>query len=192
MPYYKPRALPHWNPEDAALFITWRLHGSHPAPQPEWERVPANQRFLSEDQALDKLATGPQHLNNPAVAAAVTQALQYGVEPLHIYDLHAWVIMSNHIHILIDAHAPLSRITKSIKNYSAREANNILGHTGQPFWQTESYDHWARNEAEFNDIIRYIEFNPVSAGLVAKPEDWRWSSASVGREAYTTKESNAR
>jgi len=51
--------------------------------------------------------------------------------------------MVNHAHISIHPEAKLSRITKAIKNYSARQANAILGRTGQPFWQDESYDHWA-------------------------------------------------
>jgi len=187
MSYYKSRALPHWNPGDAALFITWRLHGSFPALQPEWERLPSAQRFQTEDQALDKLATGPQYLKDPAIAAAVANTLHYGAQTLHLYDLHAWVIMSNHVHIFIDPLARLPRITKSIKNFSAREANKILNRTGHPFWQSESFDRWVRNEKEFNDIFYYIESNPVTAGLVANPEDWQWSSASVGREAYTTR-----
>ena len=65
----------------------------------------------------------------------------------------------------------------SIKNYSARQANAILGRTGQPFWQDESYDHWVRSPEELEKIVRYIEKNPVAAGLVDRVEDWRWSSA---------------
>jgi putative transposase len=64
----------------------------------------------------------------------------------------------------------------SLKGFSARQANKLLGLTGQPFWQSESYDHWVRNPQEFDKIRRYIENNPVSAGLVARPEDYRWSS----------------
>jgi hypothetical protein len=66
----------------------------------------------------------------------------------------------------------MARITKSIKNYSAREANRILDRTG-PFWQSESYDRWVRSAEAREKIVRYIEFNPVSAGLVEKPEDYR-------------------
>jgi len=87
--------------------------------------------------------------------------------------------MVNHVHILIYPKCTLSRITKSIKNFSARQANAILGCTGQPFWQDESYDHWVRGPEEMEKIVRYIEGNPVTAGLVKRPEDWRWSSAFV-------------
>jgi putative transposase len=187
MSYYKSRHLPHWNPEDAALFITWRPHGSFPAPEPEWERLPSAQHFQAEDQALDTLATGPHYLKDSAIAAAVANTFHYGAQTLRLYDLHAWVIMSNHVHILIDPLAPLPRITRSIKNFSAREANKILNRTGAPFWQKESYDRWVRDEKEFNDIFHYIEFNPVTAGIVNNPEDWRYSSAWGGREAAPTR-----
>ena len=85
--------------------------------------------------------------------------------------------MVNHVHILIYPESPLPKITKSIKNYSARQANLILGRTGLPFWQDESYDHWVRGPEELTKIVRYIEGNPVAAGLVNRGEDWRWSSA---------------
>jgi hypothetical protein len=51
------------------------------------------------------------------------------------------------------------------------------GSTGLPFWQDESYDHWVRGPEELAKIVRYIEENPVVAGLVSRGEDWRWSSA---------------
>ena len=47
----------------------------------------------------------------------------------------------------------------------------------EPFWQDESYDHWVRNRQQRDRMVRYIEDNPVSAGLVASAEQWGWSSA---------------
>jgi REP element-mobilizing transposase RayT len=66
---------------------------------------------------------------------------------------------------------------RSIKSFSARRANEILGRTGEPFWQDEYYDHWVRDPTEFGKIADYIEFNPVAAKLVEQFEDWPWSSA---------------
>jgi putative transposase len=66
----------------------------------------------------------------------------------------------------------------TLKSASAREANRILGRSGEPFWQRESYDRWVRDKKEFDKILHYIEWNPVSAGLVGRAEDWLWSSAS--------------
>src|SRR2546425_3989343 len=76
-------------------------------------------------------------------------------------DLWAWVIMANHVHVLLTPHVEMKKVTRAIKSYSARKANQILGRSGEPFWQEESYDHWIRSEEEMNHIIRYIEWNPV-------------------------------
>jgi hypothetical protein len=73
--------------------------------------------------------------------------------------------------------AKLSRITKAVRNFSARQANAILGRTGQPFWQDESWDRWVRGPEELEKMVEYIEENPLAAGLVERVEDWRWSSA---------------
>ena len=53
----------------------------------------------------------------------------------------------------------------------------MLGRTGEPFWQAESYEHWVRDEHEYGRIVAHIESNPVKAGLVEHAEDYRWSSA---------------
>ena len=62
--------------------------------------------------------------------------------------------------------------------------NRARGESGS-YWQTETFDHWARDEAELFRIIDYIERNPVKAGLVERPEDWRWSSARLRAIAGT-------
>jgi len=85
--------------------------------------------------------------------------------------------MSNHVHTLIWPNAMLSEITKEIKGFTAREINRILGRTGNKFWQDESFDHAVRSQNEFYRIVRYIELNPVKAGLVKNPKQWLWSSA---------------
>src|SRR5437762_3782894 len=86
--------------------------------------------------------------------------------------------MANHVHLLITPLVEVSKITHSLKRFTAREANRLLGFTGQPFWQDESYDHLVRQAGEFDRISLYVENNPVSAGLVTEPEDFPWSSAS--------------
>jgi putative transposase len=64
-----------------------------------------------------------------------------------------------------------------LKGVTARQANKLLGRTGEAFWQAECYDRWIRNEEEFRRVWAYIENNPVKAGLVAEPTAFRWSSA---------------
>jgi alkanesulfonate monooxygenase SsuD/methylene tetrahydromethanopterin reductase-like flavin-dependent oxidoreductase (luciferase family) len=62
--------------------------------------------------------------------------------------------------------------------HSVNDPAYVDAATGERFWQDESFDHWVRDPAEWQKIRAYIERNPVSAGLVAKPEEWPWSSAS--------------
>jgi REP element-mobilizing transposase RayT len=120
-------------------------------------------------------------LNDPQIAAAVTETLFTAANKWKLFDLAAWVLMSNHVHVLLQPHKPMCEITRAVKNTSARQANTILGRSGHPFWQTESYDHWVRSGKQFDRIVEYIEANPVKAGLVDQPHQWPWSSASVGQ-----------
>ena len=64
-----------------------------------------------------------------------------------------------------------------VPQWVPREANRLLGTTGEPFWQRESYDHWVRDDAEWKKIATYIENNPVRAGLVTRADQFLWSSA---------------
>jgi REP element-mobilizing transposase RayT len=91
----------------------------------------------------------------------------------HVY---AWVVMPNHVHLLIEPKVPMRLITKAIKGPSARHANLLLGRTGQHFWQDECFDHWIRNRAEFEKVKSYVEQNPVRAGLVTDCGRWPWSN----------------
>jgi type I restriction enzyme R subunit/putative DNA methylase len=116
-------------------------------------------------------------MNDPQVAASVCRVLLSGAEEWDLYELQAWVVMVNHVHILLRPLVPLRKAMMNIKSASGRAANAILSRTGEPFWQGESYDHWVRNSKERASIIRYIESNPVKAGLVIEPEQWLWSSA---------------
>ncbi len=63
---------------------------------------------------------------------------------------------------------------KSLKGYSAWEANGAIGRRGA-FWQRESYDHVVRDNAEFDRIVKYVLNNPVKAGLIKEWQEWKWS-----------------
>ena len=122
------------------------------------------------DRELDSARGGPVFLKHPQVAATVVETLVTIGKEWGFYDLFAWVIMSNHVHVLLQPHKPLRRITHAVKSTSAREANLILGRRGSRFWQDESYDHWVRDGKELERIVNYIEWNPVRAGLVESAE----------------------
>jgi REP element-mobilizing transposase RayT len=129
------------------------------------------------DRLLDRATGGPLHLRRPEIASLTVNAIHYCEEHMKHYQLHAYVVMANHVHLLITPQIEVSKITHSLKRFTAREANRLLGMTDRPFWQDESYDHLVRDEGEFGRIIRYIESNPVSAGLVSDPAEFLWSSA---------------
>jgi putative transposase len=119
----------------------------------------------------------PRWLSDSRVANLGAETILAGASEKGFYELVAWTIMPNHVHILLLPKVPLPQITQWIKGRTSRAANLLLGRTGETFWQQESYDHWARTAHERDRIAAYIGDNPVSAGLAAKPEDWRWSSS---------------
>jgi REP element-mobilizing transposase RayT len=112
----------------------------------------------------------------PKIAQMVMEAIQYRQDQGE-YDLHNYVVMANHVHLLITPRVNVSRLMHSLKRFTAREGNRMLGLTGQIFWQHESYDRLVRTAEEFRKVARYIEMNPVNAGLVASPCEFPWSSA---------------
>jgi len=168
MVFYR-RRLPHWVPDNATVFVTWRLAGSLPAK--------ASRVLLGQDERLDRLPSGPVWLQDGRVASMVVEALQYGETVRQFYHLYAWVIMPNHVHVIFQPRARLASILRWLKGRTSRRANQILGRTGTPFWQDESFDHWVRSAQELEDLIAYVECNPVKAGLVEAAEQWPWSSA---------------
>ncbi len=184
MAFYR-RNLPHWHPEGASIFLTWRLYGSLPVDARSTARIgcatkPSDspgRAFRLVDSVLDRADKGPLWLKDPRIARCVMEAIHLGEKKLGFYSLHAFVIMPNHIHLLITPGVPVSRVMNGLKGITAREANCILHNRGQHFWQDESFDHWVRTSTEFDRIQAYIERNPVSAQLVSKPEAWPWSSA---------------
>ena len=189
MTFYR-RNLPHWHPEGKSIFITWRLYGSLPASLMTNKHTGKNacvtktpgpgdfpgKQFLELDAALDSAKRGPLWLADPEFADYAEYPILHGAD-LGRFLLHAYVIMPNHVHILLDPFVPLGKISGPLKGVAACDINARLGRTGKPLWQDESFDHWNRNSAEFERIRHYIEWNTVHSGLVARPQDWKWSSA---------------
>jgi hypothetical protein len=82
----------------------------------------------------------------------------------------------------LDSPYPALASMQRTKGPTARWAKELLGRVGKPFWQEEYFDRLVRSAAEFKQIRRYIELNPVKAGLVAHPWEFPWSST-CGRES---------
>ena len=138
------RRLPHLYPDAADLFVTWSLHGVLPVSfSARPGKLSAGEAFVWMDRQLDTVRCGPMYLRQAAIAQLVVNSIYKG-EQLGHHRLRAYVVMANHVHLLIRPKIDPSRLLKSLKGATAREANRLLGRTGEPFWQKESYDHWVR------------------------------------------------
>jgi putative DNA methylase len=178
--------LPHFDGNLLCQSITFRLYDSVPQSViQDWERefsiLPIQKRseiLRKRIENYEDKGLGSAWLSSNAIAEIVKQSLLFG-ESQQRYQLHAWVIMQNHVHTLITPNTDqsVSKIVHSWKSYSASRANKVLDKTGQ-FWQQDYFDRFIRDEHHFFATINYIERNPVQAGLCERPEQWRYSSAS--------------
>lgn len=94
------------------------------------------------------------------------------------YRVLAWCVMPNHAHIVIEQVSgwPLAGVVHSWKSFTANGVNRAIGRTGA-VWLREYFDRFMRDDDHLSTTIQYVEGNPVAAGLVERPTDWRWSSA---------------
>src|ERR1700684_1431272 len=90
----------------------------------------------------------------------VVEAIHFNAAELKHYELHAFVVMPNHVHLLATPAVELQKLTRSLKGITSKRANAMLGLTGAPFWQEESYDHLLR-AGEFSPLLRKICRNPL-------------------------------
>jgi len=92
-----------------------------------------------------------------AVANMIVESIHYNAKVLGHCQLHAFVVMPNHVHLLATPAVALPKLTKSLKGITARHADAMLALTGSPFWQEKSYDHLVQHLPEFEKIRNYIE-----------------------------------
>lgn len=210
--YYR-RNLPHIQPIGATFFVTFRLKGSLPSHfmsnlTEEYEAKIAEilscdgldheaemyrqQKifFKRYDEGLDLVHDGVDYLRRLEVAQVVAEKIhEYDGE---LYELLAYCIMPNHVHLVFDTsvqlrlgdieienineenYKQLDRIMKLIKGGGGFEANKILGRRGD-FFQRESYDHYVRDEKELARIIWYVVNNPVKARFVKTWGDFEYT-----------------
>ena len=210
------RQLPHYQPLDATYTVIFRLVGSLPAKvivELRAERDEFLRRLSGTDVAkrtklraynlehmkkfdslLDRPSAGHQWLKNPGIAKLVADSIHYWDK--RAYELLAFCIMPNHVHLVISSGTAstiplpefpmkgqtsyhLTNILSSIKKYSAHNANRLLHRSG-PFWQSESYDHIIRDEEELERTILYVLDNPAKAGLTNDWKEWPWNYVKEG------------
>ena len=166
MPYFDPlhpldshqRNLPHWQQGEAPIFLTWTLAdslpegattklkarrdhwlASHPKPWTEEVEKEYDVKFANPINEMLDRGHGECILRDPNLAIIVGESLLSHHEEK--YRLHSFVIMPNHVHVLVTLFEgqSLSKITQSWKGASARYLNLKRGKSGT-VWQKESWD----------------------------------------------------
>ena len=167
-----------------------RIEKEHPTDAAQRIYEAQKRYFGKYDHQLDAAPYGACHLREPDVANIVANKLKE--MDGEYFDLQAYCIMPNHVHFLADTSIQLDRpeiideqnldthytqlddVLHLFKGNTAYYANKAIGRKGK-FWQKDSYDHFVRNDKEWNNIVHYILQNPVKAGFVKQPSEWEFS-----------------
>jgi len=170
--------LPHWRQDGRTYFVTFRLDDSlpteavehivesrrawlHKNPEPHTSEQ-RNEYFRLFSEALDRkldAGLGGCQLAEPKARELVRDALYFFDGDR--YWLHDWVVMPNHVHLLLTVRPeqPLSKVLHSLKSFTSKKINALLGRSGV-LWQKDSFDHIVRSEASFERFRQYIAENP--------------------------------
>jgi putative transposase len=191
--WYSRGYLPHCDHPGLLQAITYRLADSLPVAalermDAELRSLPPQRRDGERRQRIEDwldAGHGCCVLREPEAAACVVENWRHFASQR--YDLIAWVVMPNHVHVLIRVYegVSLGKIVQSWKSYTGRRIRAMMEEDGcragarrsQGVRMREYWDRYIRDEQHFESVVRYIHDNPVNAGLVGKAEDWPWSSA---------------
>ena len=217
-PFFDPRAdvdvskhkLPHWNQSDCFCFVTWRLDDAlphekleewnadreiwlaeHPKPWSPDTEEEFHKTFSSRlDEWLDA-GYGSCLLRAPSTRKLLADAI--GHFDGQRYELAAYVIMPNHVHVLLKLKAdnPIEKILHSWKSFSAKAINKALGRTGT-LWQHEYWDRLIRSRRHFDTTLAYIQDNPKKARLPDTDFTLIQRSAGVPPDSSSKSAQNAR
>jgi REP element-mobilizing transposase RayT len=176
--------LPHFDGGQIPQMVTFRLADSFPTARLDaWRQelgflptAALNAKLRRRIEEHLDLGYGECCLKLPEIAAQVQSSLLFFDG--RRYDLVAWSVMPNHVHVLFvprPGHT-LTAITHSWKSFTAKEANRRLHRSGH-FWAEDYFDRFIRDENHLAAAIAYIEQNPVKAGLCSQPVDWAYGSA---------------
>ena len=177
--WYSRSYLPHLDAPGLLQFISSRLADA--LPRDVLDRIVAetgdndSERLRRIEKYLDS-GHGDCLLRQPDIATIIEDALLFFDG--RRYALLAWVIMPNHVHCLIETRVghPLDQVVQAWKSFSAKASNQRLNRSGS-FWQRDYFDRYIRDDEHLAAVQRYIENNPVKAGLCDKAEDWLFGSA---------------
>lgn len=175
--------LPHWQQPGATYFITFRLAdaipaerrqewlkhrevwlANHPEPWAPEDEKEYHRLFSVRIDAWLDAGEGECLLRTSELREPLVDTLHFGDGDR--YRLHTWVVMPNHVHVLVTL---AERTTLEIevgawKSISARRINRLLGRSGK-VWQEDYFDRLVRDRDHFANCVRYIRRNPEKARL---------------------------
>jgi putative transposase len=175
--------LPHWQQDETTYFLTFRLADSIPASLLDDWRKDRNHWLMNHpkpwsieteteyhklfsgkiDRFLDQ-GLGSCLLGDSVNAAIVAGAFQHFDHTRYL--LHAWVVMPNHVHLLLSLaeSVDLGKTIASWKRFTSNEINKGE-HLSGPLWQKDYFDRLIRDWDHFMNVARYIRRNPLKATL---------------------------
>lgn len=186
--WYSRGYLPHFDSNDVTQHVAFHLADSLPEEALHRlalelnDRDPQRREFERRRllEALIDAGHGACWLRRPDCARTIQESL------LHFdgerYRLLAWVVMPNHVHALFQTMNgwSMGSVVGSWKTFTANAVGRLVAQRGGPLpkvWHPEFWDRYIRDERHFANAMTYIHNNPVKAGLIAKAEEWPWSSA---------------
>ena len=197
------RFLPHLQETGREISLTWRLEGELPqsilALVDEMKSVmrqieaqpnqPARTDLYSEyleltevyDDQLGKYKGTGIDLSTPVIAEIITTAFHFYDSSL--YELQAYCVMPNHVHLLIlpllqasGKHAHVSDIVRRIKGYTSKQIKAKTPADGA-VWRADYFDRFIRDDKDRYNVVEYILNNPLKAGLAEEQRSWPYNFA---------------
>ncbi|MCB5272372.1 MAG: transposase [Candidatus Cloacimonetes bacterium] len=195
------RYLPHYQEPGQIISLTWRLEGELPqqikATLQEMKLLMEVMKASPEgsissdlyqqysdtiaryDAQLGRHKPSGLDLSQPKIARIITTAFHY--YDARLYDLHAFCVMPNHVHLLVrpivqasGGFALLSDIVGRIKSYTAKQIIRT-GIQTKTVWRADYFDRFIRGEKDYYWAVEYILDNPLKAKLAQKQRDWPFS-----------------
>ncbi len=156
------RHLPHIDLVGYYQFVTFRTFDSVDEFMRKWDFSPAisnKEKQLKIDDYLDTSTNGA-YLQGEVLEWLFAFLLS---QDKKLYELVAFAIMNNHVHILFKPLESLGKVMQKIKGASAKKTNELLGKSGR-FWADDYYDKAIRDERHFLAVYEYIKNNPLKIG----------------------------